>query len=326
MKRILLVSVLVLLLLSLVILVGGFLFYQRAIQPLNPNATESVKVVIPRGASVLAIGQTLAEKGLIRHPQLFRLVVWQEGLTQSIQAGTFSLSPSQSVQELASTLTSGTEDVWITIPEGLRREEIAELLASSELEAFSAEEFLQATQDSEGQLFPDTYLLPRQATTQSIVSLLNNTFESKIEDGLATEIANSPHSLEDALIMASLVQRESSSASEMPAVAGVLWNRIELGMPLGVDATLQYIAGYDKATGRWWAPPDVAVKESTSLYNTYQYAGLPPAPIANPGLAAVQAALQPQASDYLYYIHANKQIYFARTLEEHNQNINRYLR
>jgi UPF0755 protein len=175
-------------------------------------------------------------------------------------------------------------------------------------------------------LFPDTYLVSRQASTASLVSLLENTFQTKIESGLAEEIAASPHSLTDALTMASLVQRESSSDSEMPAVAGVLWNRVELGMPLGVDATLQYIAGYDSATQRWWTPPNVAVKDSTSLFNTYKYAGLPPAPIANPGLAAVRAALQPEPSEYLFYIHADDQIYFGRTLEEHNQNINRYLR
>ncbi len=113
----------------------------------------------------------------------------------------------------------------------------------------------------------------------------------------------------------------------MPVVAGILWNRVELGMALQADATLQYVKGYDEVEGSWWTPPTVADKNLQSVYNTYRYPGLPPSPIANPGIVAIQAALNPTLTDYLYYLHDRTgEIHYARTLEEHNANVASYLR
>jgi UPF0755 protein len=132
---------------------------------------------------------------------------------------------------------------------------------------------------------------------------------------------------EDVMILASIVAREAKKPEDMKKVAGVLWNRLELGMPLQVDATLQYAKGYDEEKKTWWSTPLSQDKNIVSPYNTYKNAGLPPGPISNPGLDAIQAATYPTPSDNLYYISntAGTQMYFAQTYEEHQQNIAKYL-
>lgn len=215
----------------------------------------------------------------------------------------------------------------MTIPEGWRREEIAQSLTQQDLSLFNEAEFLEISAASEGKLFPDTYLIPREATAQFVYSLLTNTFDQKVTQGLAEEIEASDRSFDQVLIMASLLEREARGASEMKQVAGVLWQRIELGMPLQVDATLQYAKGYNSIEQDWWAPPLAADRQLNSPFNTYQNPGLPPRPISNPGLDAITAALDPAQTEALFYIHDNDGgIHYAETLEEHNQNINRYLR
>ena len=230
-------------------------------------------------------------------------------------------------QEIVEALTKGTADLWITIPEGWRREEIAESLAKQELEAFDKELFLELSAADEGKLFPDTYLVPRQADTRLLYSLLTNTFERKIILGLEDEIEASPHDFEQVLVMASILEREAQGYEDMRHVAGVLWKRLEIGMPLQADATLQYVKGYSPTQKSWWVPPTSEDKKLQSPFNTYLNPGLPPKPIANPGLEAVKAALNPVETDDLFYIHDRTgQIHFAETLDEHNANVQKYLR
>lgn len=287
----------------------------------------SVRFVIPRGQAVSVIAKRLEEAKLIKNAYAFRFVVYQKQLANKIQAGSFELSPSMDTWQIATALTVGTDDIWITLPEGWRREEIAESLAKQELPNFDAALFLTLTKGLEGQLFPDTYLISRETSTAQIVALLKNTFESKILTGLSAQINASELSLNEILTLASLVQRESANDGEMPLVAQILLNRLEIGMPLQVDATLQYIKGYSQVEGSWWPTPLAADKSLNSLYNTYQQPGLPPAPIANSGLAAIQAVLSPRPTQALYYIHDNSgQIHTAQTLDEHNANVNKYLR
>ena len=144
---------------------------------------------------------------------------------------------------------------------------------------------------------------------------------------MEAEVAASGKDISEVVTLASIVEREGRSFEDMRHVAGILQNRIDLGMPLQADATLQYIVGKDKQTGKWWEQPSIEVKTSTSLYNTYKYPELPPSPICNPGLNAIKAVLDPVASDDLFYIHApSGEAYYAETLEEHNANIDKYLR
>lgn len=229
--------------------------------------------------------------------------------------------------EIANKLTEGTNDLWVTIPEGWRREEIAESLAKLELESFDQQEFLLLTAGQEGMLFPDSYLVPRQITTESLVNLLMSTFDNKVLTGLEDEIEASDRDFDDILTMASIVEREARGLEDMEHVAGILWNRVDIGMALQADATLQYVKGYDRIEKSWWSPPLGVDKEIASPFNTYKNAQLPPHPIASPGIDAIRAALEPLDTDNFYYLHDRQgQIHYGESLEDHQVNVNRYLR
>ena len=310
---------------AVLFVVFGYLY--TLFLPVQSSVAETVRFVIPKGQAISIIGQRLEEAGLIKNSLVFKAIVKVNRLEQSIQAGSFDIAPSSNTGEIAKLLTSGTQDVWVTILEGWRTEEIAESLESQELDTFDPVIFAEIAKDSEGMLYPDTYLIPREMSTENIHSMLLNTFERKIIQGLADEISSSHRSFEDVLIMASLVEREARNYEQMRKVAGILWNRIDLGMALQVDATLQYSSGYNSAQQTWWAPPTVAQKQIDSKFNTYLHPGLPPKPIANPGIDAIKATLLPSESDDLYYIHAvDGTMYTAATLEQHSANINKYLR
>lgn len=314
-------------LIGVVLAIGsiGLLAGYWLLLPTNSKSTETVTFVVPKGQAVAIVAERLTEKKLIKHPFVFRYIVWRDGLTKKLQAGSFELSQASSSAQIAQRLTQGTNDVWITIQEGLRREEIAELLAQQELSSFSKEDFLAESAGLEGQLFPDTYLVPREITAQALVSLLNRTYQAKqISDNRAA-LSQSSRSEREVLVLASLIEREAIGQVQMQLVANILAKRLEIGMPLQVDATLQYAKGFDGKT--WWPTPLAADKTLVSPFNTNLNSGLPPAPICNPGNVAFQAALDPQPTEYLFYLHDDQgKIHLAKTLEEHNQNISRYLR
>jgi len=292
------------------------------------SSSESQRFIIPKGQAVSVIGQHLQKQKLIKNSLVFRLIVKQRDLANKIQAGSFDLSPNMTVDEIATALTRGTEDIWVTIPEGLRMEEIAEILTNyKELALFDKNEFLNLAKYSEGYLFPDTYLLPKQMDALGLFNLFTDTFNKKVNIALADDLKNNTKSLEEILTMASIVEREAGGVGDQAQVAGILWNRINIGMALQADATLQYANGYNKTQASWWTSPLAADKQINSPFNTYLNPGLPPRPICNPGLSAIKAALDPAVSDYLYYIHDRQgEIHLAKTIEEHNSNVQKYLR
>jgi UPF0755 protein len=311
----------------LLIAAGAVLIINSMLQPVDATVTTREKFVIPAGQSSGTIAARLEAGGYIQNALLFRLVVRQEGLDGKLQAGSFELSPAMSPAEIARALTQGTEDTWITIPEGLRIEEIAESLEEYELSSYDAKDFLKAAAGLEGTLFPDTYLISKESTGAQIARLLNETYKKKIETGLAAEFTTSDKSPREILIMASLIEREAREYEQMRHVSGILWNRIEIGMPLQVDATLQYAKGYSASQQRWWSTPLREDKQIDSPYNTYQNLGLPPGPISNPGLNAFKAALDPLPTNDIYYLHApSGEMYYGQTLDQHNANVQRYLR
>ncbi|MFZ5376408.1 MAG: endolytic transglycosylase MltG [Patescibacteria group bacterium] len=321
-----LISVLFLLTLISAICIGVFIYFQ--LQPANALNQDKQRFIVTKGQSVAKTAQLLQEKGLVRNAWIFRLLVKQQNLAQKFQAGSFSLSPDMSPLEIAQELTKGMPDaIWITIPEGWRREEIAENISKLELNVFDKEEFLELTAGYEGMLFPDTYLVPREVTTQAVVNELLATFDKKITKELENDIAASDRDFQDVLVMASIIEREAQGYDQMRQVAGVLWKRIDIGMALQADATMQYAKGYNKVTQSWWTPPLAVDKEIDSPFNTYKNPGLPPRPICNPGAEAVKAALNPVKTDNLFYLHDSEgKIHFAKDLDGHNANVNKYLR
>lgn len=309
------------------VLIFLIFFVNSLFQAKSDANQQNVRFVIPKGQALSVIASRLAEENLIKNQWAFRFAVYKNNLANKIQAGSFELSASMSTWQIAEALTMGTDDIWITLPEGWRREEIAESLSKQGLNNFKVEEFLNLSKGLEGQLFPDTYLVPREITSAQLLSLLKNTFLTKVTTGLSEKLTANKMSLNEILTLASLVQRESANDAEMSLVAQILFNRLDIDMPLQVDATLQYVKGFNKVEQSWWQSPLAEDKKLDSLYNTYKYVGLPPGPICNPGLAAIKAVLTPSPTKALYYIHDNSgKIHTANTLDEHNANVNKYLR
>ena len=309
--------ILVILIALIIIGAGTSVWWSNGNSPAKPTDKTSVIFVVNQGEGIREIANRLKSQGLIKDPVIFFLSVKQMKLDKQIQAGDFRLSPSMNLSEIAKNLTHGTLDIWVTIPEGKRAEEIAEILRK-EMPQFSpswADKLILY----EGHLFPDTYLLPRNASIDFIISILKNTFDKKF-----ATIQNSTSLSKDELItIASMVEREAKFQKDRPLVASVIENRYKIGMKLDIDATIQYLLGYSQEEKNWWRKnitfEDLKI---SSPYNTYRNVGLPPHPIANPGLDALQAAASPTNSNYIYYI-SDKQgnLHFAKTLEEHNQNI-----
>lgn len=295
------------------IVFAGFWFYENTL-PVNSSKTYS-NFLISKGQSASSVASKLQTAGLIKNALVFKTYIRLTGQSSKIQIGEFRLSPSFSLFQVIDTLSRGPIEIWVTIPEGLRREEIATRFKTAlDKDSKFVDEFLLASKGKEGYLFPETYLFPKDITAIQIVKKMNDTFNIKIKSMSLTK---------DQIILASLLERETKTDEERPIVAGILLNRIEAGMALQVDAAVQYAIGNSKD---WWpilSREDLMIK---SPYNTYKFTGLPPTPIANAGLSSLSAAFNPTPNDYWYYIHdTSGVIHYAKTLAEHNANVRKYL-
>ena len=257
-----------------------------------------------------------------KNPVAFFLLIKKLGFDKKIEAGAFRLNPSMTAQEIAENLTHGRLDIWVTIPEGKRAKEIAEILESN---IPSYKPFWKdVLAEKEGYLFPDTYLIPKDADIEIIVGLMVNNFEKKYESLSASN--ENQLSKNDIVIIASLVERETKFPQDRPLVASVIHNRLKIGMKLDIDATVQYALGFQEDQKSWWKKnltlEDLKIN---SPYNTYLNPGLPPVPIANPGLAALEATLRPADTEYFYYVSDKTgRNHYAKTLAEHQINIEKY--
>lgn len=299
------------LLLFLAILAVVYFLYRWAVSPVNSKNSAEQVFVIPPGQSAKIIGQRLKNEGFIKNQLVFKLLIDRKSLAAKLQAGDFRLSPSMNLETIIDTLAYDTLDYWITFPEGLRVEEYAaKLAAKSDIDP---QAFILAAKPYEGQLFPDTYLIPQHASAQDIVDILTTTFKQK-----------SPTQDKRTIIIASLIEREAKHQQDRPLVSSVIHNRLNIGMALQIDATIQYILGKQS---NWW-PKNLTLKDlkTPSPYNTYLHPGLPPAPIANPGLATLKAAVNPPDTNYLYYLSdSGGYNHYAEDLDTHQQNIEQYL-
>lgn len=287
--------------------------------------------IIRPGQPIVTIANNLKEANLISNALAFRLLVAQMGIGKNIQAGDFRLSANMSSKEIASLLTHGAIDIWITFREGLRKEEIAQLIETklkvgeNENYIFDKSEFIELAE--EGYMFPDTYLIPRDSNAADIANRLMQTFSEKVNEKILANGQKFNLSNDEVVTLASLIEREAKTSEERPVVAGILINRLNLGMPLQVDATVQYAKGYDASENSWW--PQITQEDYKlvkSAYNTYLHGGLPPGPIASPGLESIRAAAEPTDTDHLYYLHdIDGKIHYAKTAEEHQQNIHEFL-
>jgi UPF0755 protein len=306
-----------------VIAAAVFFWWKNGQRPVNAANKTTIIFIIKKGENLRDVGYSLKKEGLIRDPIVFFLLIKQQNLDGKIQAGDFRLSPSMSTSDIAQNLTHGTLDIWVTIPEGKRATEIAELL-QTKLPSYRAtwkDKLIQ----QEGYLFPDTYLFPNDANIDAIIQVMKNNFEKKYQE--AAMNTTTTLTKEQVVTLASLVQREANTPEDMAVVASVFENRLAANMALGSDVTVEYALGYDPAEKTWWKKDLNATDlEINSLYNTRLNPGLPPAPICNPGRSALQAVLHAPTTKYMYFV-ADKQgkVHFAKTLEEHNVNVKKYL-
>lgn len=311
------------------------LWWNGAISAPSADAKE-VRFTITRGASAETIGKNLKEAGIIKDTLAFKLYLQSKGLTSKLPPGQFRIPRNLTMPAVVDFLMEGPAEFWVTIPEGYRREQIpSAFIKSLELSGAAAEEFeeefLEASGGMEGFLYPDTYLFAPDVSGAQAVALLRATFDKKFSPTPA-ELSAVGLTLEEVVTLASIIERETKSPKERPVVAGIYFNRLDAGWPLQVDATLQYAIANVKCRMpsvecSWWEIPTAEDKEFDSRYNTYKYPGLPPGPIANPGLTSLEAVINPEDTPYWYYIHDSEGvIHYAETLEEHNRNVTRYLR
>ena len=280
--------------------------------PCAPDSPEQV-FVIQEGETVQAIARRLEAAGIVCDAKTFRdYLVWS-GLDTSIQAGTYRLSGSMTGREVAAALQDATPaEVTLLVFAGWRLEEIAGSLPSTGLEIdpddfilaanlpLEPPSYLPAGAGAEGFLFPGEYTLARTTSAPELVSILMQNFNFQLTPELLDAYAGRGLGVYQAVTLASIIEREALFDEEMPTIASVFYNRLMIGMGLQSDPTVQYAIGWTGDT--WWkAPLGLDDWQVVSPYNTYLYAGLPPAPICNPSLAALQAVAFPAETDYYYF-------------------------
>ncbi len=329
-------------------LIGLYLALRRdeIARPAGDDDTPVVFVVEP-GETAVTIAHRLEQQGLITDATLFRRLLIYRGADQKLAAGTYQLRRNMTMDEIILALQAGRpEEVAVTIPEGWRAEEIAAHLEAQGL--FPADAYLALVRDPsrfrdefpflselppgatlEGFLFPDTYrVVKNEADPEAFIRMQLATFDRRVSGELREAITNKGMTLYEAITLASIVEREAVVEDERPLIAGVFLNRWRDGMLLNADPTVQYALGYQEEQGTWWKRPlTLEDLEVDSPYNTYKHPGLPPGPICNPGLAAIRAVALAPPTDYYYFVARGDGTHvFAKTLEEHLQNVERYQR
>ncbi len=290
--------------------------------PAGSGAAPVIFAITP-GEGAAAVAENLRAAGLLNNPELFLNYLTYYGLDGGLVAGEYQLNPQATIPELAEALGSGrSQTLELRFLAGWRSEEMAnylEVVAPAQIDAAAFREvvssrrglsgsysFLASLPEGaslEGYLFPDAYTVAPDTTAALLVDSMLARFDAAVTPAMRQAYGTLGLSLRDAVILASIIEKEAVLDEEKPLMAAVFLNRLAAGMPLQADPTVQYALGYQAATGSWWKAPltveDLAV---ASPYNTYLAAGLPPGPISNPGLASLAAVANPAAVDYLFFV------------------------
>jgi len=317
----------------LLLLAGYAYLHTKAQEPFLKMGAASRSFVVDQGSGARQIGTRLAQDGFIADPLYFVFTVWEHGFSSSLKAGTYVLNPGETPERIALDMAQGNvfrDTVTIIVPEGFTVSDIETacegaglfLHATKKLTDLGVSDFktrysfLADVSDEatlEGYLFPDTYVFERSSSPVGVAEGMLDNFGKKLGE------LTSRTDVSEIVIAASLIQKEVSSLEDMELVSGILWKRIQIGMPLQMDATVVYATGKNILSTQ-----DLKMD---SPYNTYLHKGLPPGPIANPGSDALKAALNPTESDYLFYLSKrNGETVFSTTLAEHNAAKQLYLR
>ncbi|MBR3215037.1 MAG: endolytic transglycosylase MltG [Exiguobacterium sp.] len=348
------ITVVILAIFLLVIATGSaltYVFVKRSIEPIDPTSTETVEIEVPLGAGSGYIGELLEEKGLVRSSTIFRFYTRFKN-ESSFQAGTYTLSPSQSIDELIETLKTGkvivVPDIKLVIPEGFtidqviaRLAKVAEIPKEEISEQLSDREYIQSLVNEhemlteevlqegiyhplEGYLFPATYEFNKGVTLNEIIDEMLLPTESMYQE-YKERLADSGRTFHETLALASVVEKEAVSTEDRKEIAGVFENRLNDGMKLQSDPTVWY------GTGETSIFTSFADLENDSLYNTYRYEGIPIGPIAAVSRDAFEAVLNPNDTENIYFYarppregFPNGEVLFEVDYEDHQQNVNKY--
>ena len=319
---------------------GGYFYLETRIErSISAVAREGKIFEVRRGESVDAIAGRLADDSFISKPIFFKYAIWKSGIGELLKAGRYLLNSGMSPLEIGRLMAEGgvwRDEVAVTIPEGFNLREIDERIKAAGFLANSSLALADLTVDDfkkdydfladapnsaslEGYLFPDTYHFEKNTSLETAVRKMLDNFDKKLSADLREEIRGQSKTIFEIVTMASIIEKEVITADDMKLVSGVLWKRLDIGMPLQADATVVYAVGRGELTY-----DDL---KTDTPYNTYTRKGLPKGPISNPGLRAIQAAIYPTPSDYLYYLSKpTKETVFSRALDEHNKAKEKYLK
>ncbi len=330
----------------LLVVIGASVFFNQ----LNRYFWQSPKhdgveqsFTINEGDRFMGVAQGLKQQKLIANAMWFRVMAELAGLTNDVQPGTYDLYPHQDYKTILATITAGGKrsDASVTIPEGYTLKQMGALLATKgwateeewaqvtgQFSPLETDPFIVAAKkpdnvDLEGYLFPDTYRFFADATATEIAqTMLDATAEHVNDLGATPDGDATGMTIHEVLTLASILEREVRQLETMKNVSDIFLKRLEIGMPLQADSTVNYVTGGDD--------PSISLDDrdnTDSPYNTYKYPGLPPGPISNPGDNAINAALHPKENAYFYFLtDDNGNIYYAETHDEHVENKNRYLK
>jgi UPF0755 protein len=315
-------------------LAAAGMLYMRTSEPFKGYEGAEQFVVIEPGSGTRAIGQRLIAAGLVRDEVTFRAALWRTGQARSLQAGEFRFDRPMTPAEVIDKIARG--EVYsrrITFPEGLTIREMARIYEQQKFGKAAA--FVEAARDAtpvrdidpaasdlEGYLFPETYAVARDTTAATLVSQMVGRFRQLFTTDMQESAKALGLSTRQAVALASLVEKETAQPAERPVVAAVYLNRLKLGMGMQADPTVIYAL---QRAGRYDGNLRRDDLSFDSPYNTYRYPGLPPGPIASPGLESLKAAVAPASVDYLYFVSRNDGSHvFARTLSEHNENVRQF--
>ena len=339
---------------KIIFIVGGFILFLIVYMQINkeayvgvidPNNNVEIDFRINKGDGSTEVGKNLAKEGFIKSKYYFWYYVWRTETDTKLQAGVYSIAKNMTMPQMVEKFVNGkvkSEVVKLTVPEGSNNDRIIKLLKDKKPELvnefykiikckclnqdncscdkFSQKyDFLESIPrevDLEGYLFPDTYFIAKNETGATLVSKFLNNFDKKIGSDVQSAINKQGKTLQEIIILASIVEREVREDNDRAVVAGIFWNRLNTNHPLESDATLSYILKTDKI--KYYQ--DEIDKESP--YNTYKNTGLPPGPVSNPGLESILATIYPTDTDYFYFLNDAEtgETVFAKTFEEHKIN------
>ena len=293
--------------------------------------SKEVKIfIIPKNKGEFNLVQKLEEGNFIKKNKVLEYYLNTFVFFNDIKSGGYKLSSDMWALDVIKKVNGKPDLVWISYSSCLRKEQVGEILkdalgwTSEELTKWNTVFTNSKPEYFEGVYYPDTYLIPVSENGEQVAKRLINRFNEKFAPYAEKYIAANIRWV-TGLKIASLIAREAAGINDMKLISGIIWNRLDKSMPLQIDATMQYTLGKN-SQGKWWGPIDIKEQQNDSPYNSYLHKGLPPTPICSPNIDYIDAALNPEETNCLFYLHDNfKQIHCSETYEEHLQNIKEYL-